>query len=224
MATSWGFESLSGQTTLLGLQYMKTFRIVAVLALALAGCAGGAKHAASASVAADTYRVVLETSVGPVAIDVDRGLAPNGAQRFYELVKAKYFDGARFYRVVPGFVVQWGAAADPAVTKKWDVTIPDDPVKASNSRGTVVFAATGQPNSRTTHLFINLGDNARLDAMGFSPIGRVASGMRAVDHIYSGYGERPDQAQIAARGNAYLEKDFPRLDYIKTARVVNSPR
>lgn len=170
--------------------------------------------------APETYRVLLDTSQGPVTIDVDRSLAPVGAQRFYELVKAKYFDGARFYRVVPGFVVQWGAAADPAVTKKWDVTIADDPVKGSNTRGTVTFAATGQPNSRSTHLFINLGDNARLDAMGFAPFGRVTSGMDAVDHIYPGYGERPSQALIGAQGNAYLEREFPRLDYIKTARIV----
>ena len=191
------------------------------MGLALAGCTSASKQSASQSSPADTYRVLLDTSKGPVVIDLDRSLAPNGAQHFYELVKAKYFDGARFYRVVPGFVVQWGAAADPAVTKKWSANIPDDPVKASNARGTVAFAATGQPNSRSTHLFISLGDNARLDAMGFAPIGRVGSGMEAVDQIYSGYGEKPDQTLIAARGNAYLEKEFPRLDYIKTARIVN---
>jgi peptidyl-prolyl cis-trans isomerase A (cyclophilin A) len=203
---------------------VKRFSIVAVLALAAAGCAGAAKQSASQNSSADTYRVLLDTSQGPVLIDVDRRLAPNGAQRFYELVKAKYFDGARFYRVVPGFVVQWGAAADPARTKKWDVTIPDDPVEASNTRGTVAFAATGQPNSRTTHLFINLGENVKLDALGFAPIGRVATGMQVVDRIYSGYGEEPDQALIAARGNAYLEKEFPRLDYIKSARVAGGSR
>ncbi len=198
---------------------MKFSAIVALLTLALAGCAGAAKEASSQAAPPGTYRVLLDTSKGPVVIEVDRSLAPHGAQRFYELVKAKYFDGARFYRVVPGFVVQWGAAADAAVTKKWDVTIPDDPVKASNTRGTVTFAAAQEPNSRTTHLFINLGDDARLDAMGFAPIGRVTSGMRAVDGIYSGYGEEPDQTLIAAQGNAYLEKAFPRLDYIKSARI-----
>lgn len=202
---------------------MKEF-LIAVLALTVAGCAGAAKTSETKSLPADTYHVLLDTSKGPVVIDVDPRLAPNGAQRFYELVKAKYFDGGRFYRVVPGFVVQWGAAAAPAVTKKWDVTIPDDPVKASNTRGTVAFAATGEPNSRTTHLFISLGDNAKLDAMGFAPIGRVANGMQVVDHIYSGYGEQPDQALIAADGNAYLEKEFPRLDYIKTARIVSGSR
>ncbi len=199
---------------------MKHLHIAALVALVVAGAtAAAAKPTAAPSLAPSTFRVVLDTTKGAVVIDVDRRLAPHGAQRFYELVKAKYFDGARFYRVVPAFVVQWGAAANPAVTKKWDVTIPDDPVKTSNTRGTVVFAATGQPNSRTTHVFINLGDNARLDAMGFAPIGRVSSGMTAVDRIYSGYGEKPDQDQIAARGNAYLIKDFPKLDYIKTARL-----
>ncbi len=196
------------------------FSIFAVVALALTSCAGGTKSTAQ-NTTPNTYRVLLDTSEGPVVIEVDRSLAPNGAQRFYDLVKAKYYDGARFYRVVPGFVVQWGAAANPAVSKKWDVTIPDDPVKTSNVRGTVAFAATGQPNSRTTHVFINLGDNGRLDGMGFAPIGRVASGMSAVDRIYPGYGEAPNQNAIADDGNAYLRKSFPKLDYIKTARIVS---
>ncbi len=200
---------------------MKNFSIGIVLLLALAGCSGAKQTSSAAAAAAtpNTYRVLFDTSKGPVLIEVDRRSAPNGAQRFYELVKAKYFDGARFYRVVPGFVVQWGAAANPAVTKKWDVTIPDDPVKGSNTRGVVTFAATGAPNSRTTHLFINLANNPRLDVMGFAPIGKVVKGMDAVDHIYAGYGEQPNQDKIAAQGNAYLNKDFPRLDYIKTARV-----
>jgi peptidyl-prolyl cis-trans isomerase A (cyclophilin A) len=197
------------------------FSILVVALLALASCSGGAKQTTAQNAAPDTYRVLLDTSVGPVVIDVQRSLAPNGAQRFYDLVKAKYFDGARFYRVVPGFVVQWGAAANPAVTKKWDVTIPDDPVKTSNTRGTVTFAATGQPNSRTTHLFINLGDNGRLDGMGFAPIGHVTSGMDAVDKINPEYGEAPNQDVMGEQGNAYLRKSFPRLDYIKTARIAS---
>lgn len=199
---------------------VKIFSLAAVIAVVLAGCAGGAKQSASQSSAASTYRVLLDTSQGPVVIEVDRNLAPNGAKHFYELVKAHYYDGSRFYRVVPGFVVQWGAAADPAVTQKWDVTIPDDPVKGSNKLGTVAFAATGQPNSRTTHLFINLGDNSKLDAMGFAPIGRVVSGMKSVENIFPGYGETPDQNIISSQGNAYLKKDFPQLDYIKTARII----
>jgi peptidyl-prolyl cis-trans isomerase A (cyclophilin A) len=198
---------------------VKIFSLAALLALVLAGCAG-AKQSASQNSAASSYRVLLDTSQGPVVIEVDRNVAPKGAQHFYELVKAHYYDGSRFYRVVPGFVVQWGAAADPAVTQKWDVTIPDDPVKGSNTPGTVAFAATGQPNSRTTHLFINLGDNSKLDAMGFAPIGRVVSGMKSVENIFPGYGETPDQNIISSQGNAYLKKDFPQLDYIKTARII----
>lgn len=204
---------------------MKNFAVVGYVAVALAltACSHGAQSTAQTS-PAGTYRVLLDTSRGPVVIDVDRGLAPHGAQRFYELVRAKYFDGARFYRVVPGFVVQWGAAASPAVTKKWDIPIPDDPVKGSNTRGTVTFAATNEPNSRTTHLFINLGNNARLDGMRFAPIGHVSSGMKNVDDIYPGFGEEPNQDEIAAHGNAYLEKAFPQLDYIKTARIVSQTR
>jgi cyclophilin family peptidyl-prolyl cis-trans isomerase len=200
---------------------MKKFLIAGLFLLTLAGCANAAKQAAAQAPATGTYRVLLDTSRGPVVIEVDRRLAPIGAQHFYELVKAHYYDGSRFYRVVPGFVVQWGAAANPAVTQKWDVTIPDDPVKASNTRGTVSFAATDQPNSRTTHLFVNLGNNAKLDAMGFAPIGRVVSGMDAIDNIYPGYGEAPNQNAIEQDGNAYLEKNFPHLDYIKTARIVS---
>jgi peptidyl-prolyl cis-trans isomerase A (cyclophilin A) len=199
---------------------MKHALLIVAAALAFTACA--AKQTAPQDAAPATYRVLLDTSRGPVLVDVDTRLAPNGAQHFYDLVKAKYYDGSRFYRVVPGFVVQWGAAAKPAVTQKWDVTIPDDPVKEPNARGTVSFAATGQPNSRTTHLFINLGDNGRLDSMGFAPIGRVSSGMNNVDNIYAGYGEAPNQTMISEQGNAYLNKEFPKLDYIKTARIVSS--
>jgi peptidyl-prolyl cis-trans isomerase A (cyclophilin A) len=185
-----------------------------------ASAAPAASVAAAAPNPADTYKVDFETSRGPFVVAVTRSLAPNGADRFYKLIQAKYFDGARFYRVVPHFVVQFGGAADPKVSKAWDTTIPDDPVKASNVRGALTFAASSQPDSRTTHVFINLADNQRLDAMGFAPIGQVVSGMTTVDKIYSGDGEKPDQGQIASDGNAYLEKEFPHLDYIKTARIV----
>ncbi|MBV8491309.1 MAG: peptidylprolyl isomerase [Candidatus Eremiobacteraeota bacterium] len=178
-----------------------------------------ADNGTPAGAAPATYRVNVVTSRGPFVIDVTRSLSPNGADRFYALVNAKYFDGARFYRVVPGFVVQFGAAADPKVTKSWDVTFPDDPVEGSNTRGTVTFAATSVPNSRTTHVFVNLADNKNLDTMGFSPFGKVSTGMNVVDGIYSGYGEQPDQTLISAQGNAYLVKNFPKLDYIVTARV-----
>ena len=152
-------------------------------------------------------------------MEITRELAPHGADRFYALVKANYFDEARFYRVVPGFMVQWGAAADPAVSAKWDVRIPDDPVKATNEPGTISFAATNTPNSRSTHMFINYGNNARLDGMGFAPFGKVVSGMDVVNQIYSGDGETPDQSRIKEDGNKYLKLIYPKLDYIKTARL-----
>jgi peptidyl-prolyl cis-trans isomerase A (cyclophilin A) len=166
-----------------------------------------------------TYRVNFDTTKGPVVIEVTRDLAPLGADRFYNLVKSKYFDGDRFFRVVPGFVVQWGIAASPEVTKTWDVPIQDDPVKTSNVRGTVVFAAASQPNTRSTQLFINLADNSRLDAAGFAPFGKVVSGMDAVDKINSEYGENPDQSMAEQQGNSYFETNFPKLDYIKAARL-----
>ena len=170
--------------------------------------------------APDVFRVDFETSRGPVIIEITRAQAPHGADRFFSLVKAKYFDGARFYRVVPDFVVQWGSAADPAISQAWDRRpIPDDPVKATNSRGTITFAQVGEPNSRTTQMFINFVDNRGLDGMGFAPLGRVVSGMQFVDQIYSGDGEKPDQGLIMEQGNAYLQKAFPHLDYIVTARL-----
>ena len=207
---------------------MEKFAFVNAAALAfalgvgLAGCSGSSKASTAADppLAPATYSVVLNTTKGPVTIKVTRSLAPKGAQRFYELVKAGYYDGARFYRVVPGFVVQWGYAADPNVSAKWNVKIPDDPVKASNTRAMVSFAAAGA-GTRTTHLFINLGNNARLDAFGFAPFGRVTSGMSVVEQIYSGYREKPDQGQIETQGNAYLDKEYPKLDYIKSARIVS---
>lgn len=166
-----------------------------------------------------TYRVLLDTTRGPITVEVTRADAPNGADRFYNLVKAQYFDGARFFRVVPRFVVQFGIAGDPKLYAKWNVPIKDDPVLVSNTRGTLCFAAASAPNTRTTQLFINLGENQRLDAQGFAVFGKVVSGMDAVDHIYSGYGQKPDQEQIEKQGNAYLEQNFPSLDFIKTARI-----
>jgi peptidyl-prolyl cis-trans isomerase A (cyclophilin A) len=175
---------------------------------------------ASASGTPAQYRIKFATSRGDFVVGIVRAQAPHGADRLYDLVQHHYFDGARFYRVVPGFVVQWGYADDPAVSNKWKSSIPDDPVGASNTRGTVTFAATSEPNSRTSQLFVNYGDNTRLDGMGFAPVGKVLSGMNVVDQLYSGYGESPDQGQIAEAGNGYLVKQFPKLDYIKTARIV----
>jgi len=197
---------------------MKTFPLIASIALLLGACSAGAQKPSNETAPA-TYRVTLDTSRGPVVIEVTRADAPIGADRFYNLVKANYFDGARFFRVIAGFMAQFGLAANPAVSKTWDVPIQDDPVKASNVRGTLSFGNTGAPNSRSEQLFINFGNNARLDSMRFASFGKVVSGMEFVDQIYSGYGEQPDQGRIEAEGNAYLEKEFPRLDYIKTARI-----
>ena len=193
---------------------MKRFSCLIPVALLFSACSGSKSETAPA-----TFRVNFETSRGPFVVEINRELAPHGADHLYTLVKAKYFDGARFYRVVPGFMVQWGSAADPEVSKAWEGTIEDDPVKETNARGTISFAATGQPNSRSTHMFINYADNTRLDAMGFAPLGKVVSGMENVDQIYSEDGERPDQMQMKELGNKYLEKEFPKLDYIKTARI-----
>ncbi len=203
---------------------MKRIQFAIVLAGLMSACSHSTAQAPEAKAPANetapaTYRVNFDTSRGLFVVEINREQAPNGADRLYNMVKSKYFDGSRFYRVVPGFMVQWGAAADPKVAADWDVSIPDDEVKTTNARGTITFAASSQPNSRTTHMFINYVDNARLDPMGFAPVGKVVSGMDTVDQIYSGDGERPDQIRMKTEGNAYLEKEFPNLDYIKTARI-----
>jgi peptidyl-prolyl cis-trans isomerase A (cyclophilin A) len=185
--------------------------------LALAGSSWAADAPAAAAPA--KFTVNFDTTRGPVVVEVHRDWAPIGADHFYELVKSGYFDGCRFFRVVPGFVVQFGIAADPAVTRKWkSPSLRDDPVKHNNVRGTLVYATAG-PNTRTTQLFINLGDNSRLDADGFAPFGVVTKGMMAVDTIFSGYGEAPQQPLIESQGNAYLGPKFPKLDYIRKAAI-----
>lgn len=167
-----------------------------------------------------TYRVKFETSEGDFVVEVTRAWAPNGADRFYNLVKHGFYDETRFFRVIAGFMAQFGINADPQVSARWrGASIPDDPVKESNQRGYVTFAMAG-PNTRTTQVFINFGDNARLDGMGFPPFGRVIQGMEVVDRIHSGYGETPNQGRIQMQGNAYLTTAFPELDYIRKASVV----
>lgn len=204
-------ENPMHRPTLLGL--------AAVLSLVLSGAC--AKEATLPDPPAPAhFRVAFDTSTGPVVVAVSRADAPHGADRLYALVQAHFFDGARFFRVVPGFVVQFGLAADPALTKKWNKTIPDDPVKGRNRRGTLVFAATSDPNSRTSQVFINLADNPPLDGMGFTPVGKVETGMQNIDRIYSGDGEGPDQDQIVDHGNTYLTQKFPKLDFIRTARIL----
>ena len=167
--------------------------------------------------APDSFKVRFDTSQGSFTVEVTRSLAPNGADRFYNLVRSGYFKDAEFFRVVPGFMCQFGIHGDPKVSAVWrGANIPDDPVKSSNTRGAITFATAG-PNTRTTQLFVNFGNNAGLDGQGFSPFGKVTEGMDVVDKIYSGYGEAPNQGRIQMEGNAYLKKEFPKLDYIKSA-------
>jgi peptidyl-prolyl cis-trans isomerase A (cyclophilin A) len=167
------------------------------------------------------FSALFSTSKGDFTVKVTRAWAPQGADRFYNLVKGRFYDGTRFFRVMPGFIVQWGIHGDgQAVMGEWrNASIPDDPPKESNAVGTVTFAMGG-PNSRTTQLFINYGNNTKLDSMGFAPFGKVVSGMDVVTAIHSGYGESPDQASIQREGNAYLAQNYPNLDFIKKAEIV----
>ena len=174
------------------------------------------------------YKVLLQTTKGDVVILVHRDWAPRGADRFYELSKTGFYDGDRFFRALRGFVVQFGLNGDAKVNKRWsEIPIKDDPPKVSNKMGTVTFATSG-PDSRSTQVFINIGDNSRLDDQGFTPFGEVTQGMENIQNFYMNYGEGPpsgtgpDQAAIADIGNPYLEEHFPKLDYIKTARILPS--
>jgi len=178
--------------------------------------------------APESFQVRFETSRGDFVVAVTRSQAPNGADRVYNLVRNGYYDGVRFYRVIEGFMAQFGMHGEPQVQVRWtNAPIRDDRVAASNTRGAVTFAMAG-PNSRTTQLFINLVDNTLLDMDGFAPVGTVMDGMDVVDQLYAGYGEIADRGgdgpisqNIAARGNAYLEESFPEMDYIVTATLVD---
>jgi peptidyl-prolyl cis-trans isomerase A (cyclophilin A) len=176
--------------------------------------------------APELFKARFETSKGSFTVEVTRSLAPNGADRFYNLVRAGYFTDVEFFRVISGFMCQFGIHGNPKVMAAWrEARIPDDPVKGSNTRGAITFATAGA-NTRTTQLFINFVDNKSLDRMGFSPFGKVIEGMDVVDKIYSGYGEGaprgsgPEQGRIQQEGNAYLKKEFPNLDYIKSAAIL----
>ena len=204
----------------------RVFQIAAVVlaaTVALSAQADKAKLMTPAALkeqAPATYKVNMATSKGLVVVTVHRDWAPNGADRFYNLVKNGFYDDARFFRVVPNFMVQFGMNANPAVTQVWrSTTLVDDPVKQSNKRGYITFANTGQPNSRGTQVFINFKDNAFLDSQRFAPFGEVTQGMDIVDKINDEYREKPDQGSITSSGNAYLTKAFPNLDYIKSATI-----
>jgi peptidyl-prolyl cis-trans isomerase A (cyclophilin A) len=170
--------------------------------------------------APETFKAQFVTTKGNFVVEVTRSLAPNGADRFYNLVRSGFFSDIAFFRVVPGFMVQFGIHGDPTVSAKWrDANITDDAVKTSNARGTLTFATAG-PNTRTTQLFINFGNNGFLDGQGFSPFGKVVEGMDVVDKINSDSGESPNQGAIQQAGNAYLKKEFTNLDYIQSAKIV----
>ena len=214
----------------------RTAALTALLALA---AAVGGTHAEQAAVrkslmvpaafkdtAPDTYNVKFDTSIGEFVIRVTRAWAPNGADRFYNLVKNGFYDDARFFRAVPNFMVQFGLNANPNVSKVWQsARIPPDKVTQSNKKGFITFAMGASPDTRTTQVFINFRNNGNLDGMGFAPFGEVVSGIDVVDKIYTGYGEGaprgggPPQGRVAAEGNAYLIKSFPKMDYIKTATI-----
>jgi cyclophilin family peptidyl-prolyl cis-trans isomerase len=171
------------------------------------------------------YKVKFDTTKGAFVVEVTRAWAPRGADRFYNLVKNGFYDNVRFFRVISGFMVQFGINGDPVIMANWRTAqIPDDPVTQSNTRGMITFATAG-PNSRTSQVFINFADNARLDQSGFAPFGKVVSGMNVVDSLNAEYGEGaprgrgPDQGRLQSEGNTYLAKEFPRMDYIKKATI-----
>ena len=172
------------------------------------------------------FKVKFETTKGEIILQVNRAWAPNGSDRFYNLVKAGFYNDVAFFRVIDGFMAQFGIHGDPQVNAKWEpARIEDDPVNSSNTRGAVSFATAG-PNTRTTQLFINYGDNSMLDSRGFAPFARVITGMNVVDSLYKGYGEGaprgsgPSQGELQSQGNTYLRSQFPKLDYIKRASII----
>jgi peptidyl-prolyl cis-trans isomerase A (cyclophilin A) len=183
--------------------------------------------ALATATAPDVFSAAFSTSKGDFVIEVHRSWAPNGADRFYNLIKLGFYDDTRFFRAIPDFMVQFGIPGDPQVAAKWrSASMPDDPVKQSNLRGFVTFAQTGRPNSRTTQIFICYQNHAGLDGSGFAPFAKVTRGMDVVDSLYKGYGEGapagrgPSQERIETEGNAYLDQDFPKLDRILSTRIV----
>lgn len=182
-----------------------------------------------AQAAPPIYRVKMHTTKGDVLLEVTRSLAPIGADRFYHLVEAGFYNDSRFFRVIKGRFAQFGIPGDPTTAAIWRTqSIPDDPVRASNVRGTFAFAMTG-PNARTTQIYINTGDQLRQDAMGFAPFGKVVQGMEVIDSLYSGYGETSGggmragrQGKLFEEGNTYLDRNFPNLDKLFTCEILPS--
>ena len=198
---------------------------VAVATPALSQSASLANPATLREQAPAQYKAKFDTTKGVFVLDVHRNWAPNGADRFYNLVKSGFYDNVRFFRVISGFMVQFGINGDPKISAPWrDAKIKDDPVVQSNRRGYITYAMAG-PNTRTSQVFINFGENVSLDSQGFSPFGRVIQGMEVVDKLNAEYGEGaprgrgPDQGRLQMEGNAYLMKDFPNMDYVKKATI-----
>jgi len=192
------------------------------LAVALTACS---KPQQKLVVAPDRYRAKFETSKGDFVVEVTRAWAPRGADRFHELLQMHYFDEGRFFRVLPGFIAQFGIHKDFNVHATWrELVIADDPPREKNLRGTLAFAQSG-PNTRATEAFINLKDNPELDDQGFAPFGKIVEGVELIDALYSGYGELgpkgkgPDAGRAENEANEYIAPRFPRLDYIKRARL-----
>jgi peptidyl-prolyl cis-trans isomerase A (cyclophilin A) len=200
---------------------------IAVSTLAVPASAQGnlSNPAALKEQAPPVYKAKFDTTKGAFVVEVHRDWAPNGADRFYNLVKNGFYNNVRFFRVISGFMVQFGISGDPKLSAPWrEARIPDDPVKQSNKRGMITYAMAG-PNTRTSQVFINFADNANLDQSGFSPFGRIASGMDVVDKLNAEYGEGaprgrgPDQGRLQMEGNTYLNKEFSRMDYVKKATI-----
>jgi peptidyl-prolyl cis-trans isomerase A (cyclophilin A) len=210
-------------------------RVTIGLALSILATFAGSTAAQTASLknpaslkeqAPATYKARFDTSAGVFVVQVNRDAAPLGADRFYNLVKNGFYDEARFFRAIPGFMVQFGIHADPAVSAAWrSARIGVDPVKLTNKPMSITYAMGGSPDTRTTQVFINFGNNAALDKQGFAPFGEVVEGQDVVNKIFTGYGEGaprgkgPEQGRVQAEGNAYLNKEFPKLDYIKKATI-----
>ncbi len=210
---------------------MTSRRLILTLVLALfaapafAQAPNLANPAALTEQAPASYKVKFDTTKGAFVIQVTRAWAPNGADRFYNLVKNGFYDDVRFFRVISGFMVQFGINGDPQLSARWrQAQIKDDAVTQSNKRGMITFATAG-PNTRTTQVFINFADNTNLDGMGFAPFGRIVSGMNVVDSLNAEFGEGaprgrgPDQGKLQNEGNAYLAREFARMDYIKKATI-----
>ena len=191
------------------------------IVLLLASCAAQLAPLAAAGKFRVQFDVSVQSGDSSFVVEVDESWAPLGAARFKELVSAGFYDDTRFFRVIPGFMAQFGLSGDPKVSSEWRAKpINDEPVTQKNLPGYITFAKTGAPNSRTTQLFVNYGDNNRLDGMGFAPFGKVeGDGMKVVQDIFN-IGEAPQQGRIQAEGNAYLTKEFPQLSYIKIAKIL----